>query len=520
MSSSSSSVAAPAAVADKHAELLKMVNKCTHYKCTSRRKAQSTSTKQKVFFLTFCLSSSSLNTVVRTFCMHCYIALIDASPNTVDCRVGVLCGCGARYCGIKCLVADAQAHKEVCEDNQPAMQFFALSRFRATEVTNQVALEWGGGGHVQTQLLRADMLVASSDIVNTLVDAAESVRRAEAFELAQKFAQRALSLAAKGSLDEARALNMLGMLSKDLSKYDAAVALYEAALKIRKTLLGDDHGEVARVVINLSNVFFEFDRLDEALAMCSSALEIFNKAPGDHQIDISMCHQNMGNIFDTQGKEDEAMEHFSTGLAITLKTEGETARAAGFLVNIGTILKSQNKLDEAMEKYVSALRIYEKAKVDTGVATCHENIGSLLLKQGKLDAALEHARKSLAIRRSKLPHEHADCGESHWLIGNILFHSGKFAEALDEFENALRIFKSVYGEMTLQVAFVYEFKAVCFFMLRKWREAVTFYEAAIHIRTVLLGADDADLVDLKVDLADAEEELKAERSSAAVSECK
>ena len=36
-SSSSSSVAAPAVV-DKHAELLKMVNKCTHYKCTSRRK--------------------------------------------------------------------------------------------------------------------------------------------------------------------------------------------------------------------------------------------------------------------------------------------------------------------------------------------------------------------------------------------------------------------------------------------------------------------------------------------------
>jgi hypothetical protein len=45
--------------------------------------------------------------------MHCYMALIEASPNTVDCRLGVLCGCGARYCGIKCLVADAQAHKAV-----------------------------------------------------------------------------------------------------------------------------------------------------------------------------------------------------------------------------------------------------------------------------------------------------------------------------------------------------------------------------------------------------------------------
>jgi tetratricopeptide (TPR) repeat protein len=140
------------------------------------------------------------------------------------------------------------------------------------------------------------------------------------------------------------------------------------------------------------------------------------------------------------------------------------------------------------------------------------------MEQGKLDEALEHARKSLTIRRSKLSIEHADCGNSHFLIGNILRRSGKFAEALDEFDNALRIRKSVFGEMTLKVADVYENKAYCFFNLRKWREAVTFYEATLHIRTVLLGADDASLVKLKAGLAEAEELLNAERSSAAASE--
>jgi tetratricopeptide (TPR) repeat protein len=172
-----------------------------------------------------------------------------------------------------------------------------------------------------------------------------------------------------------------------------------------------------------------------------------------------------------------------------------------------------------MEKFVSALRIFEKAKVDTRIAICHHNIGSVLLKQGKLDEALEHARKSLVIMRSKLSHEHADYADSHYLIGDILKRSGKFAEALDEFDNALRIFKSVYGEMSLKVAKFYENKAVCFFNLQKWREAVTFYEATIHIRTVL-GADDALLVKLKAALAEAEEELKAERLSAAASEGK
>jgi hypothetical protein len=54
MSSSSSSVAAPAVV-DKHADLLKMVAQCNHYKCTSRRKAHKATSKEEkdFFFLTF-----------------------------------------------------------------------------------------------------------------------------------------------------------------------------------------------------------------------------------------------------------------------------------------------------------------------------------------------------------------------------------------------------------------------------------------------------------------------------------
>jgi tetratricopeptide (TPR) repeat protein len=315
------------------------------------------------------------------------------------------------------------------------------------------------------------------------------------------------------------AMNLLGMVAFDLSKYDAAVAHYEAVLAIKKNLLGDSHVDVASVLVNLSSVFEALRRLDEALTMCTSALEIYSKTPGNNQSFIANCHHIMGNILGKQGKHDEAMEHFSVGLAITLETEGETANAGKMLSNIGSVLLRQNKLDEAMAKHVSAMRIFEKAKVDTAVAACHHSIGDVLKKQDKLDAALEHARKSLTIYRSKLSHEHADCADSHVLIGDVLRRSGKFAEALDEFENALRIRKNVFGEMTLKVADVYEKIALCNGGLQNWREAVTFFEATLHIRTVL-GADDASLVELKAELTEAEEQLKAERSSAAASERK
>jgi tetratricopeptide (TPR) repeat protein len=350
-----------------------------------------------------------------------------------------------------------------------------------------------------------------------LVVAANGLKKAEEFELAQKFARRALSLAAKGSSDEASALHALGAVEYRLSKYDAAVAHFEAALKIEKSLHGDDHVDVASLQVIMSAVFQDVGRLDEALAMCSSALAIFSKAPGDNQVSIANCHNNNGSVLDEQGKHDEAMEHYSIGLAITLERECETAKAAEFLLNIGAVLCNQNKLDEALEKYASAMRIFEKAKKDTGVALCHHNIGNLLMQQGKLDAALGHARKSLEIRRSKLSIEHAECADSHMLIGDVLRRSEKFADALDEYDSVVRIRKNVFGEMTLKVEEVYQSKALCFFHLRMYREAVTFLEATIHIRSVLLGADDASLVDWKFLLAAAEEKLKAERSSGAAS---
>jgi hypothetical protein len=301
------SSSAPAGV-DKHAELLKMVNKCTHYKCTSRRKGtKPRQKKKKDYFFSHFFAFCPRRAVVRTFCMHCYMALIDASPKTVDCRLGVLCGCGARYCGVKCLVADAQAHKVVCEGNQLALQALARDRFRATEHSNQAALK--GGGHVQIELLRADMLLSTSDIAVALMRPADRLINQQAFELAQKFAQRALSLVAKGSLDEAMALTLLGDVASAFSNYDAAVTHYEAALNIRKRLLGHDHTTVARVYINSAGALEHLGRVDEALAMCASAIEIFKKAPGDNHKNIANCHQNMGNNLNKQAKYEEAMEH-------------------------------------------------------------------------------------------------------------------------------------------------------------------------------------------------------------------
>jgi hypothetical protein len=81
------------------------------------------------------------------------------------------------------------------------------------------------------------------------------------------------------------------------------------------------------------------------------------------------------------------------------------------------------------------MRVFETAKMDTAIATCRGNIGDALMElghQARCGSRAEHQRKALTICRSKLSHEHADCGNCHAYIGDIHIRSGKFAEALDD----------------------------------------------------------------------------------------
>ncbi len=345
---------------------------------------------------------------MRSVCFLCFKDLHGvAESTTVDCKSGLLAGCGVRFCSLKCLVASSKrAHADVCGPVQRLLKMFREKHYRSDIETHNAAVRLSNslkGGHdnskAQTDLLAADLIVNKHHKAATLQNSSQKLHELGALRLALESVVAASKLVKAGTADAAKCYNNMGNVLQTQGKLDAAMEKYEAALAIKKKVDGEEHADVAGCYINMGNVLQTQGQLDEAMEKYKAALAIYKKAHGEEHANVATCYNNMGNVLQKQGKLDEAVVKYEAALAIRSKVPGGGHLVANCLDNMGNVLKKQGKLDEAMEKYKAALAIFEKAgdKAHFDLATCYLNMGNVLQAQGKLDEAMEKYKAALAI---------------------------------------------------------------------------------------------------------------------------
>jgi len=92
--------------------------------------------------------------------------------------------------------------------------------------------------------------------------------------------------------------------------------------------------------------------------------------------------------------------------------------------NLGVVYEEWGEKDKAEEEYKKALAI-------DGNPTAGFNLSKLYYGQNKLDQALDHVQESIQKK--------SDLAAAHNLRGVILNQMGRYAEALESFQNALRL---------------------------------------------------------------------------------
>ena len=202
------------------------------------------------------------------------------------------------------------------------------------------------------------------------------------------------------------ALNALGVLCKDLGRYDEARALYERALAVLdRSPTPDGHG-VATLYHNLGGI--EHARRDfpaaESLARRGLALR-----------------RNLGD-------DDEAL--------------------ATDLVALAAILDGQRRYDEAEAMYVEALAILERdPKPNAGdVAVALNNLGAQYLERGRMAEALELLVRAERLKRELLGDQHPDLAvtlnnlaEARKRRGELGTAESLYGEAIELLDGALGV---------------------------------------------------------------------------------
>ena len=118
------------------------------------------------------------------------------------------------------------------------------------------------------------------------------------------------------TVDLASSLNNLAGLYSSMGEYDRALPLYESALEIKKSELGDRHPDTASSLNNLAGLYESMGQYDRALPLYESALEICKSELGDRHPSTATSLNNLAVLYYNTDRLSEAVTMMSKAVKI------------------------------------------------------------------------------------------------------------------------------------------------------------------------------------------------------------
>ncbi len=247
-----------------------------------------------------------------------------------------------------------------------------------------------------------------------------------------------------------------------LGEYEKAVAASEKARGLYLKI-----GEVwrlARLEINVGNIFHRQDRFEEALECYERAYDgllSFLDAEGLGVVlsNIAVCLVSLNDFnraFETYGKARAVFEKNEMSLLVPQMD-----------YNVAYLYFLRGEYSQAIERLYATKRAFEAAKDFYHVGLCHLDLSEIYLELNLSDDAENMARQGFAyFRKLKTGYEAA---KSLVIEAIALGRQGKAAEALKQFRNASRRFESEKNRVWPRLIELYQ--AVVLFHEGRYSEA-------------------------------------------------
>ena len=204
------------------------------------------------------------------------------------------------------------------------------------------------------------------------------------------------------TLDEARRLDVLAVLTEMKGQLDEAVTLHRASIALRESLVPATHQSIGYGLANLAAVLRSRGDLDEAETALLRSRAIFENAFGPDNPTTAHVLSNLAALYQEQGRYDEADILHQRVLEIWLAQLGpDHPDVADVYLELGDSARARGSLDAAIEQYQHAETVYAAAGESQRSARAKAawKRGRLLVLRGRVDQAahaLDTARETLA----------------------------------------------------------------------------------------------------------------------------
>jgi DNA-binding NtrC family response regulator/tetratricopeptide (TPR) repeat protein len=190
--------------------------------------------------------------------------------------------------------------------------------------------------------------------------------------------------------EQARLLNDIGWLQYRLGDYSSCVDSCKFTVN---TLNPNEHPLVVAQALNLLGVIaFNTSRYDEAVTHYEQSA--FLRRRENDQNALAGSYNNLSLAYQAKGEYDKALDHLHRSIDIKRRENNEAGIAGGFL-NLACLYLEVHNFDEAERKCQESLRISSRLGLAQLVAENHNTLGDIVLTRGQLDEAEQHYLRAL-----------------------------------------------------------------------------------------------------------------------------
>jgi tetratricopeptide (TPR) repeat protein len=293
-------------------------------------------------------------------------------------------------------------------------------------------------------------------------------------EILDRGAERIETELSEQPLIQARLMDTMGMVYRNLGLYDGASSLLEQALNKRRQALGKDDLVVSKSLHSLGTLVYAKGDFSQAEKLFREALEIKRKFLGDENIEVAEVLNDLAMTLKALGNLADSEPLYRKSLAINRKMLGnEHERIAQSLNNLGMFLYRKGEYDEAEQLFLEALGMNRRllGSEHPEVSTNMNNLALVLRSKGSYEEAEDMFRQVLEMDRKFLGEDHPYIAITLNNLGGLLVNKGAHEEAEQSFREAIAVFKKTFPENHWQIANANSLLGGCLSKLRRYSQA-------------------------------------------------
>jgi predicted Ser/Thr protein kinase len=236
--------------------------------------------------------------------------------------------------------------------------------------------------------------------------------------------------------EQVQALNILGLVQRNLGREAEALATYERGLSLAREVLGEDHPAAVPLLNNHAGLLAAGGRFDEALAEYRRGLAIRGRIYGEQHPRYAFSLAQIAEALVDQGRYAEALPTLEQALAIRRTALGAGhPQTAESLLGLGRVYYRLGRKDEAIRVTEEARRIFLELHDEhhPKVGSAELNLAVFYRDRGDLARALALDEAGIARLLRDHPRDHPDVRTRRNNRAHGLVALGRHAEAIAEF---------------------------------------------------------------------------------------